>query len=46
MQETPEALLAGMRQDLVRSFCRPEAARWLAEASEAVESAGGESADG
>ncbi|MBW2269723.1 MAG: TetR/AcrR family transcriptional regulator [Deltaproteobacteria bacterium] len=27
---TPETLLAEMRVDLVRTFCRPEVARWLA----------------
>jgi AcrR family transcriptional regulator len=46
MQEAPEVLLAGMREDLIRSFCRPAVVRWLADRSEAVESAREESADG
>lgn len=31
MRRAPDALLAEMREDLVRSFCRPAVARWLAE---------------
>ena len=38
MCAAPEDLLAAMREDLVRGFCRPEVVRWLSE-SEAVSQA-------
>lgn len=31
MEQEAETLLAGMREDLVRSFCRPAVVRWLSE---------------
>jgi AcrR family transcriptional regulator len=45
MEQAPETLLAGMREDLVRSFCQPAVVRWLSERSAAAESAGEESTD-
>jgi hypothetical protein len=35
MQQTPAELLDTMREDLVRSFCRPAVVRWLEESSTA-----------